>query len=82
MAPTNRLIEVKSTIASPIRFYLTRNEWEKALNFGDAYHFHIWDLQANPPRLYQRTVADIAPHVPTDNEKGRWKDAEIPVTQS
>jgi hypothetical protein len=79
--PVNRLIEVKSTIASPLRFFLTRNEWEKASEFGQAYHFHIWDLQAQPPRQYQRTAADIAPHAPTDNERGEWKNAEIPVIQ-
>src|SRR5262249_37569117 len=46
--PTNRLIEVKSTTASPLRFNLTRNEWNKALEFGTSYHFHIWDMQAVP----------------------------------
>lgn len=79
--PINRLIEVKSTIASPLRFFLTRNEWDKACEFGQAYHFHIWDLQAQPPRLYERTLAEIAPHVPTDNERGVWKNAEIMVIQ-
>jgi hypothetical protein len=32
--PVNKLIEVKSTIASPVRFFLTRNEWEQALKFS------------------------------------------------
>jgi hypothetical protein len=41
--PINRLIEVKSTIASPLRFYVTRNEWEQAVKFAASYHFHIWD---------------------------------------
>ena len=40
--PVARLIEVKSTIASPLRFWLTRNEWETAKKFGAAYSFHIW----------------------------------------
>lgn len=77
--PLNRLIEVKSTIASPLRFQLTRHEWEHACKFGPSYHFHIWDLQAPPYRLYERSAAEIAPHIPKDNEKGRWKLAEIPV---
>lgn len=75
----NRLIEVKSTIASPMRFYLTRNEWETALKFGNAFVFHIWNLQADPPVLFEKTVEQIAPHVPKDNEKGKWSNAEIPV---
>lgn len=77
--PTNRLIEVKSTIASPLRFFVTRNEWEKALKFGAAYHFHIWDLAAIPPRLYERTSATIHPHIPNDQAHGKWATAEIPV---
>jgi len=74
----NRLIEVKSTIASPLRF-LTRNEWDQADQFGDAFVFHIWNLQAEPPVLFERTVEQVRPHVPVDNEKGKWKTAMIPV---
>jgi hypothetical protein len=76
--PINRLIEVKSTIASPLRFFLTRNEWEIALKFDNRYVFHIWDLKEE--RLYERTVTAISAHVPTDNERGRWSNSEIPVT--
>lgn len=77
--PVNKLIEVKSTIASPLRFIVTRNEWETALRFGASYVFHIWDLTAASPRLFERTVAQVQPHIPQDNEKGKWKSAEIPV---
>ncbi len=78
-APTNRMIEVKSTVASPLRFIVSRNEWEQALKFGPAYLFHVWDMQKNPPVLYERTSEQVAAHVPTDNEKGKWKAAEIPL---
>lgn len=77
--PTNRLIEVKSTVASPLRFQLTRHEWDNACRFGNAYHFHIWDLHAEPYRLYERSVAQVAPHVPEDRQRGRWRNVEIPV---
>lgn len=77
--PVARLIEVKSTIASPLRFLLSRNEWETAKKFGAAYHFHVWDLQG--PQLHERTVAEILPHIPTDNEKGKWSNAMIPIIQ-
>jgi hypothetical protein len=73
------LIEVKSTISSPLRFILTRGEWERAKDGGPAYHFHIWDMQKVPPILYQRTVLQVAAHIPSDNEKGKWKTAEIPL---
>ena len=75
----NLLIEVKSTIASPLRFIVTRNEWENADQVGDAYLFHIWDMDKHPPQLHVRTVDEIRPHIPADNEKGKWKTAEIPI---
>lgn len=75
--PVNLLIEVKSTIASPLRFIVSRNEWKKALVAGDLYIFHVWDLAATPPRLHQRNVKQIAPHVPDHKEKGEWLTAEI-----
>jgi uncharacterized protein DUF3883 len=78
-APTNLLIEVKSTVASPLRFILTRNEWNKAKDVGKAYCFHIWDMQKDPPILHVRSVAQVAPHIPADSEKGKWKQVEIPV---
>lgn len=77
--PLNKLIEVKSTIASPLRFFLTRNEWEQANKFGKAYVFHVWDMQKQPAVLYEKTVVQITPHVPQDNMKGQWKTALIPI---
>lgn len=78
--PVNRLIEVKSTIMSPLRFRLTRHEWDTAVKYGTAYNFHIWNMQAL--QLYELSVADILPHVPTDNERGKWENVEIPVMSS
>jgi hypothetical protein len=75
--PVARLIEVKSTIASPLRFFLSRNEWETAKKFGAAYYFHVWDLQ--DPQLHERTMSEILPHIPTDNEKGKWSNVLIPI---
>lgn len=78
-APSNRMIEVKSTVASPLRFIVSRNEWEQAVKYGSAYIFHVWDMQKSPPILYERTVAQVAAHVPTDKEKGKWTSAAIPL---
>lgn len=75
----NLLIEVKSTVASPLRFIITRNEWNNADQVGDAYLFHVWDMDKTPPILHVRTVEQIRPHIPADKEKGKWKTAEIPV---
>lgn len=74
-----RLIEVKSTVTSPLQFIVTRNEWDKAVQVGIAYSFHIWDMNQLPPLLFVRSVAEVAPHIPDDNVKGVWKTALIPV---
>jgi Domain of unknown function (DUF3883) len=78
----NKLIEVKSTIASPLRFIVTRNEWEQANRSGTAYIFHIWDMQKEPAVLHIRSVEHVRVHVPSDNEKGKWQNAEIPLGSS
>ena len=75
----NHLIEVKSTTISPLRFFISRNEWIKAENTGETYIFHVWDMDKTPPILHIRTVDEVAPHIPTDNGKGRWSNAEVPV---
>lgn len=76
--PINRLIEVKSTIASPVRFFISRNEWETAVKFGSRYYFHVWDLRI--PKLYERTFEDVKPKIPSDTARGKWTTAEILIT--
>lgn len=73
------LIEVKSTTASPLRFKVTRNEWKTAVNAGDRYIFHIWDMTKSPEVLYTKTVAEVRVHIPVNQEKGQWDIAEIPL---
>lgn len=75
----NKMIEVKSTVSSPIEFFVTRNEWDQARKARSAYLFHIWDMRPDPPILHVRTVDDVEPHIPTDNEKGKWSNAKIPI---
>jgi hypothetical protein len=78
--PVNRLIEVKSTIASPLRFYLSRNEWEQAIRSAASYHFHVWDMSPSTPRLIELTQSDVVSHIPIDQLKGRWETAIIPLS--
>ncbi|MBX9660371.1 MAG: DUF3883 domain-containing protein [Nitrospiraceae bacterium] len=74
------LIEVKSTIASPPRFNVSRNEWDHAAKVGDAYMFHIWDLSKSPPQLFEKAVDDVRPHIPEDGADGRWTNVLVPVS--
>ena len=78
----NRLIEVKSSTASPLRFFISRNEWTKAEQTGEAYIFHVWNMNEQPPVLHTLTVAEVEPHIPTDNGKGNWSNVAIPVATS
>ena len=78
----NRMIEVKSTNVSPLRFILSRNEWKKADEIGEAYVFHLWDMTSNPPNLYVRTVEEVRPHIPSDNGKGKWSNVIIPLNMN
>lgn len=76
-SPVSRLIEVKSTIVSPLRFHVSRNEWDEAIKYGSRYFFHIWDLRG--PTLHIRTASEIALKIPSDNASGLWQNAIIPV---
>ena len=74
---TNRMIEVKSTIASPPRFMVSREEWRTAERVGEAYSFHIWDMQKTPPQLYVKSVEEVAPHIPQNKGNGYWCRVEV-----
>jgi len=78
--PVARLLEVKSTIASPLRFFVSRNEWETCQKMAAAYHFHIWDMKNGT--LFERTASDVAPHIPQDQGIGRWTSVEIKISSN
>jgi hypothetical protein len=76
----NRLaIEVKSCNAKPLEFHVSREEWKKALELSPAYLFYVWDIRQEPPALHVRTVAQVAPHIPQNQQDGEWKTVIIPV---
>jgi hypothetical protein len=39
-------------------------------------------MEPSPAALYVRTVAQVEPHIPTDNESGKLANAEIPVGET
>jgi hypothetical protein len=73
--PIARLIEVKSCSRDPQEIFLTRNEWETAIQMAPNYHFHVWTLPDQ--RLIELTAEDIEKHVPTDRGDGRWQITRI-----
>lgn len=76
--PVNKLIEVKSTTQNPPRIFLTRNEWDAALRYGEGYVFHIWKLPV--ALLIECTVHQISKSIPLDQGMGAWKEVEIEIS--
>jgi hypothetical protein len=77
--PISRLIEVKSSTQTPLRIILSRSEWDTAVRYGEAFYFHIWDFPT--ATLYERTVADLWPHIPIDQGAGDWMHVEIGIEE-
>lgn len=76
--PIARLIEVKSCAGRAREIFLTRNEWETAVEMAPHYRFHIWILPDE--ELIELTPADVSPHVPTDRGNGSWQITRIELT--
>jgi hypothetical protein len=74
-----RLIEVKSTKVKPIKFFLSRSEWNEAQKRIGGYFFYIWYLGSSPPELFIRTVTQVSESVPTDRGSGAWQNVVITV---
>ncbi|HZQ24848.1 MAG TPA: DUF3883 domain-containing protein [Terriglobales bacterium] len=73
--PIARLIEVKSCVGTAREVFLTRNEWETAVEMAPYYRFHIWILPDE--ELIELTPADLSPHVPADRGNGLWQITRI-----
>ncbi len=72
-------IEVKSSVM--IRKYssinLTRFEFEKSIEMGTSYIFHLWDLSGKYPLLLIVPSLDITKHIPKDTGSGKWELVKI-----
>ena len=70
-----RVIEVKSSVQEPPRVIITRGEWESAVEFGEAYVFHIWKVGAVIP--IEMNVASMMQNIPIDQGTGTWLEVEV-----
>lgn len=77
-APIAVLIEVKSFANrfSP-HFFLTRNEWEKAIESHMNYVFYVWCIETKEHRIYK--YDEIEPHIPSNRGLGKWQNVHIPL---
>ena len=73
--PIARLIEVKSCARIDTEIYLSRNEWERAIERAPHYCFHVWILPDQ--HLVELTPKDLEAHVPVDQGNGRWQNTKI-----
>lgn len=73
--PVAKLIEVKSCSRRPVEIFLTRNEWETAMQMAPNYRFHIWILPEE--HLIELTPEDMEKHVPQDRGDGVWQTTRI-----
>lgn len=77
--PRKLTIEVKtSTLGLAGQFFLTRNEWDRAIE-NDCHLFHLWDVSiTNAPRLAVVSVNAMGGHIPLDQGCGAWDVVEVP----
>jgi hypothetical protein len=73
--PISRLIEVKSCSTYPLKFHLSRNEWNTALICHGTYVFQIWHLPSRT--MYEISPQDIVTHIPRDQGNGFWETVQI-----
>lgn len=74
--PNTVLIEVKSfaRISDP-HFYLSSNEWKKAVQTAPNYLFYIWCIETKEHRI--QTVDQVQPHIPLTTGQGIWQNVLI-----
>jgi hypothetical protein len=72
-------IETKtSSVGASGTLHLTRNEWERALDF-ELHSFHLWDVSIrDSPKLAVISPNQMRPHIPIDAGSGEWEAVEIP----
>lgn len=73
----HKFIEVKACSSRPISFYLTQNEWNSALNFGDNYYFHIWYIPKR--KLIELKASQVQENIPLNRGLGEWQNAFINI---
>ena len=72
-------IEVKaSTLGLRGSFFLTRNEWERAME-AEQHSFHVWSLATTPPTLAVLDSVAVSEHVAADQGDGEWRVIEVPL---
>jgi hypothetical protein len=72
-------VEVKSSTQGLAgSLFLSRNEWDRAIEASN-HTFHLWNIRPTfPPSLAVLSVSEIEGHIPLDRSDGSWVSVEIP----
>lgn len=77
-APLAVLIEVKSfTNPSKPQFYVTKNEWDKAVETGSNYIFFVWCTSTKSHKVFSHN--ELEPHIPKNCGSGSWQNVLITI---
>ena len=80
-ANDNRLLKIEVKYSerptSQAEFYLTRHEWETAVN-SDLYVFHLWSSYNNKVSIATFDIWELVQHLPRDCGSGEWLNTKIP----
>lgn len=77
--PVAKLIEVKSCARQVREIFLTRNEWETAVERAPHYRFHIWMFPEQ--ELIELAPPELAVHIPADRGNGQWQNVKITLRE-
>lgn len=75
----SKAIEVKSSLSSSVRFYLSRNEYETAMRMSSRYELHFWGEGYTAPVCIPG--ATVVSHCPADQGDGVWQEVFIRLSR-
>jgi Domain of unknown function (DUF3883) len=70
-------IEVKASDTSPLRFFVSRRQWQIATSMARRYRFHVWNLSSEA--LLTLTPHEMSAHIPLDQGHGLWQRVEVVI---
>jgi Domain of unknown function (DUF3883) len=78
--PVAKLIEVKSSARDVREIFLTRNEWNTAIERVPHYFFHIWLFPEE--ELIEITPDELSTHIPEDQGSGEWQTTKVTLRRA
>lgn len=68
-------VEVKSSVSSHLKFYISKNEVNLAIRMGRNYSLHYWSSEALLPRILNSN--QIQENLPIEQGNGKWESILI-----